>query len=213
MPTEWSSYQPRYFAQLQRASGKGEAGKPPKIYVAVGQLKAEWPLPTTDTDALAMLPETLKEQIDARDLMGQKNKAKLDKAQQEKLEELQAAMQENMGYSTSEENQPLAILFAAKVDEDSRKLAIKTAYERAVKQAETLAAVTGHKLGELVSLRCEDAPSVALDEYSSPYAQMQNAYAGARMAMASSQGEAAVSPSPGGLAINVKVDVEFAIAK
>jgi uncharacterized protein YggE len=210
MPDQWSSYAPRIYAQTQRAAGVHDASQPPKVYVAVSVVKAEWPLPTTDADALALLPETLKEQITSRDLVGQKNKAKLDKAQQEKIDELKAAMQENYAGST-EETQQFTVLFVADVDEQSRKQALKTAYDRAVAQAETLASVSGHKLGDLVSLRCDDSHLPSPEDGAAAYAAMAGIYPGVRSFEPPTTG--AQSTSPSGLKFNTKVDVEFAIAK
>ena len=175
VPEEYQSYVPRMFSRGGSQPAKHDPADYPKTFVATSRVKAEWPVPTTDADALALLPETLKQQIKARDLMGEKNKAKLDKAQQEKLEELQAAMQENGGYSSNnQEAQQISILFVAKVDEAARKAALKAAYDQALADANLLAAATGQKLGDLVSLRSEDVllPPVAADEQQNPYAAL-----------------------------------------
>jgi uncharacterized protein YggE len=210
IPAEYSAYAARYLPPPV----PGEAARPnvPKVFVATSQVKAEWPLPTTDADALALIPETLKEQIKTRDLAGEKNKAKLDSSQQEKLEELQAAMRENYAAST-EDSHDFTVAFVAKVDEESRKAAIKAAYDRAFAQAETLAAVTSHKLGNLVSLRCEETPSTEADAAMPNYAAaMSAAYLGLNANNIANHTDA-LSNSPAGLKLNVQVHVEFAIAK
>jgi uncharacterized protein YggE len=210
MPQAWTSYPPRYFAEPPPVPGEARPETMPKVFVALAQVKAEWPLPTTDADALAMLPETLKEQITKRDLAGTKNKAQLDPSQQEQVEELQAKMQELMSYATSTgEGQAFTVLFVAKLDEETRKQAIKAAYDRAVAQAQTLAAATGHKLGDVVSLRCEDRPSSGVGDVQAQYAAVS--YPGVNMFRA--DGDVALSTDPGGLGIGVKVDVAFAIAR
>ncbi len=174
--------------------------------------RAEWALPTTDPDALALLPETLKEQIKARDLMGEKNKAALDKGQQEKLEEAQAAMQENGGYSSSnEENQPIAIMFVAKVDDDSRKRAAKEAFDRAKAQANLLASATGHKTGELMSLRSGDMPSNGAGENGFAYQAAYAAYAASGMDGVTA--DEAQSPGASDLKYATRLEVEFALEK
>jgi uncharacterized protein YggE len=212
IPQEWTSYAPRFLQPPPTPGEPGAAGMP-KVFVATAQLKAEWPLPTTDADALAMLPETLKEQIAARDLTGKKNKAKLDAAQQEKIEELQAKMQEAMAYASSDDGQSFSVLFVAKADDHTRRQGIKAAYDRAVAEAELLATATGHKLGDLVSLRCDLAPSMGVGDVTSPYAAAMASYQAANMYPNQSANEAALSTNPAGLKISVKVDVAFAIAK
>jgi uncharacterized protein YggE len=183
----------------------------PKVYTAVAQVTAEWALPTTDADALAMLPETLKEQIAARDLMGQKNKVKLDSVQQEKIEELQTMVQQTMSYAMSTgEGQPFTVQFVAKVDDETRTKVMRAAYERAVATAKILAAAAGFRLGELVSIRCDEAPSTGTNEVVSPYAAFPSV-AGAPAFKASS--DVAISADPGGLRFGVTVDVAFAKAK
>jgi hypothetical protein len=208
MPGTSSIYYPQ--AIPPPVPGEVRPENPPKVYVAAAHVQAEWLLPTTDADALAMLPETLKEQITKRDLMGTKNKAKLDPSQQEKVEEFQAKMQEAMSYAMStSEGQAFTVLFVANADDESRKKGIKAAYDQAIARAELLAAVTGHKLGDLVSLRCDDTPSAGVGDVQTAYASV--GYPGLHMPQ--SPGAAAVSTSPGGLKLDVKVDVTFAIAK
>src|SRR5437588_4537145 len=165
MPAEAQPYEAQYIAQIARAAPNVNTADIPTIVHAVARVRAEWPLPTSDPDALALLPESLREQVKARDLMGEKNKAKLEGRQQEKLDEFQAAVQANGGASLSSEVTPVfTALFVAKVDDDTRKKAVKAAYDRAVAQAELLATATGHKIGELVTLRSSDIPPSGPDE-------------------------------------------------
>jgi uncharacterized protein YggE len=186
-----------------------------KVYIAASRVRAEWPLPTTDADALAMLPETLKEQVKERDLRGEKNKAQLDEVQQEKLEEMQAAMQENMGYySDNSEAATVLVMFVAKINEDDRKKAVSAAYERATAQAKMLSSVTGKSLGSLKSLRTGDVPIPATDEMESAYGQAYAAYAsyaGAQMNGVAM--DEALNTSPQGLKLLVRVEAEFALGE
>jgi uncharacterized protein YggE len=211
MPAEMQQYGAgAYIAQVARAVPSIKASDIPKIYHAVAHVRAEWPLPTSDADALALLPETLKEQAKARDLMGEKNKAKLDGRQQEKLEEVQAAMQENVGYSTSgDENPTFSVMFVAKVDDEARKNALKAAYEQAAAQAATLASAAGYKTGELVTIKSSDVPSIVPGE---------NAYAAAFSAYTANTLENNVtdevqSLTASELKFSTRVEVEFALAK
>jgi hypothetical protein len=214
MSAEMMRYGARVYAQVAGASNV-DLKDVPKVYIATSRVRAEWPLPTTDADALAMLPETLKEQVKERDLMGEKNKAELDGPQQEKLEEMQAAMQENMGYySSDDESSPVTVVFVAKVDEAQRKVAVSAAYERATAQAKLLASVSGKSLGELKSLRTGDVPIPATEEIESTYGSAYAAYA--TYAASQTSGAAvdeAQSTSPRGLKLIVRVEAEFALAE
>jgi uncharacterized protein YggE len=214
MPAEMMRYGPRMIAQVTAASN-GDAAEIPKVYIAVSRVRADWPLPITDADALAVLPETLKEQVKERDLMGEKNKAQLDGQQQEKLEELQAAMQENMGYySGTEDASPITVMFVAKIDEETRKQAVKAAYDRAMTQAKMLSSVTGKALGNLKMLRTGDVPVPATDEIESTYAQAYAAYASYAPGPISSVAvDEALSASPRSLKLVVRVEAEFALAE
>jgi uncharacterized protein YggE len=215
MSAEMAPYGARMMAQLGGASNIDPA-EVPKVYTAVSRVRAEWSLPTADADALAMLPETLRQQVKERDLMGEKNKADLDGPQQEKLEEMQAAMQENMGYFTSAgEISPVTVMFVAKIDEKARKAAISAAYERAFAQAKMLASVSGKSLGNLQSLRTADVPVPATEGiesiYGAAYAAYTN-YAASQTMTSSVAIDEAENASPQGLKVFVRVEAEFALA-
>jgi uncharacterized protein YggE len=214
MSSEMMRYGSQVIAQI---AGNADANPTdvPKVYTAVSRLRAEWPLPTTDADALAMLPETLKEQVKERDLIGEKNKAQLESSQQEKLEEMQAAMQENMGYySSSTETSPVTVMFVAKIDEADRKAAVVAAYERAMAQAKMLASVTEKPLGSLKSLRASDVPLPATEEIESTYGPAFAAYATfAPGPINSLTADEALNESPKNLKLIVRVEAEFALAE
>ncbi len=213
MSPQMMQYGSRMIAQVAGTSNTDPADVP-KVYIAASRVRAEWPLPTTDADALAMLPETLREQVKERDLMGEKNKAQLEGPQQEKLEEMQAAMQENMGYySDNSEEAAATVMFVAKVDEEVRKKAVGAAYERAMAQAKMLSSLTGKPLGSLKALRTGDVPVSATEEIESAYGPAYAAYAS--YAAAQMNGVAideALNTSPQGLKLVVRVEAEFALA-
>jgi hypothetical protein len=214
MSTEMMRYGSRMIAQVAGQSNTDPA-EVPKVYIAASRVRAEWPLPTTDADALAMLPETLKEQVKERDLMGEKNKAQLEGPQQEKLEEMQAAMQENMGYySDNGEGSTATVMFVAKFDDEVRKKALSAAYERAMAQAKMLSTLTGKPLGNLKSLRTGDVPVPATDEMESAYGQAFAAYASYAAAQTNGVNtDEALNTSPQGLKLVVRVEAEFALAE
>src|SRR5205823_2521961 len=103
------------------------------------------------------------------------------------------------------------VLFVAKVDDGSRRKAVKSAYDRAVAQAELLAAATGHKTGELITLRASDIPPSGPDESGRAYMTAYGAFAASGMDIFT--GDEAQSPSAGELKFNTRVDVEFALLK
>ena len=215
MPAEMMRYGPQMIAQVAGGSNV-DPGEVPKVYIAVSRVRAAWPLPTTDADALAMLPETLRQQVKERDLMGEKNKAQLEGPQQEKLEEMQAAMQENMGYySGNVESSSVTVMFVAKVDEKSRKEAVSAAYERATEQARMLSSVSGKSLGNLKSLRTGDVPVSATEEMEATYGAAYAAYASyaAAAQMSSVAVDEAQNASPRGLKLIVRVEAEFALGE
>lgn len=91
----------------------------------------------------------------ARDLIGNKNKAKLSAAAQAQLDRMQQAMQQR-GYSyQSGAESPFKILFIAKVPEEVKQNAIASAFKKAVKEVEMLAASTNQKRGKLLSVTTE----------------------------------------------------------
>ncbi len=184
----------------------------PAVHTAVCGLKAEWPLPTSEGDALALLPATLNEQIKARDLAGDNNKPKLSKAAQEQLEELEAMMSERYSYQSS--NEPTSkILFVAAIPEEAKRKATAAAFAKANKDVDTLVESTGQKRGKLLSLTT-DSPS------SSNYAQMVRAYgdiygqadnSGMSILSKFETGTLLSSPNADDLTLSITVSVSYAI--
>lgn len=206
LSAEMQHYAPRVFSQFAGQTPGVDAENLPKVSTATTTVRADWPLPTTDFDALALLPEALQEQVKARDLRGEKNKAELDEAQREKLEEMQTAMQEQMGYyGDDDSDSQFGILFVTTIDDEARKKAMKAAYDEALKQAEMLASVTGKELGELVSLRAHDAS--AATSAAAVYASMYSPYGVPSVAHVA-PGEV-VAESPDELKLNVRVEAQF----
>ncbi len=77
----------RMYSRSMRSQAGGEAPKMPVVVEAKCAVRAEWPLPIREGDALALLPATLAEQIEARDLAGNNSKAALSEEEQESMEE------------------------------------------------------------------------------------------------------------------------------
>lgn len=126
----------------------------PSVYTAKAALQAEWPLPTTDRDALAILPQGLLDQIKNRDLAGEENKPELSEEEQERFDEMQAMMEENFGgypFGAETDAGP-NVVFVAAVDRQQRLDATKQAFQRAEESAGLIAAAAAMKLGPLQSV-------------------------------------------------------------
>lgn len=204
--------------QMQMRMQMGQPGAavakvaPPTVHTAVCAMKAEWALPSSDGDALALLPATLKEQIKARDLAGENNKPKLSKAAQEQLEELEGMVAESYSYSNSSEQQSLTIQFVAAIPEDAKKKAISAAFAKATKEADALAQSTGQKRGKLLSLTTDNPMTTT-------YAQMAGSFGGyyaqgdhpVTLMAKFTDGLSVTSPNADDLNISVSVAVVYGI--
>jgi uncharacterized protein YggE len=159
-------YQQMMIMQMRANGGDAEVPKMPVIFTATAALKAEWTLPVQEGDALAILPASLKQQITARDLAGENNKPELDEEQQERMEELQAQMDDQYGgyYGSDESSQGPLIQFVADVSDEQIQVATKAAYAAAVKKAESLVAAVGLKLGGLRTVSNHSSDSAYLDQ-------------------------------------------------
>lgn len=150
-----NSNQEQRMIQMQmramRGGGNATPTPAPKIVTATCALKAEWALPVQEGDALAILPATLKEQIGARDLAGDKNKPELSESEQEQMDEMQKMMEEQMGgyYSSEDEGNGPTIKFVGTAEPADISAATKKAFESAVAKAKTVSESTGVKLAKL----------------------------------------------------------------
>jgi uncharacterized protein YggE len=151
---------------MRSAGGESSPAPMPKVVTATCALKAEWPLPVQEGDALALLPASLGEQITARDLAGEKNKPELSESEQEQMDEMQKLMEEQYGgyYGSNGEEKGPNIQFVATATEAEVATVTKKAFETAVSRANSAAQATGVKLGKLNTVSVQ--PSDAVDEMS-----------------------------------------------
>ncbi len=141
---------------------EGEAADSPvKIFTAKSTVQAEWVLPTEDVDALSLLPESLKLQVQQRDLQGKKIRADLSDEEKEFASDYVRRMAQQRGnyYANTPAPQDIQIVYVASMTAEQEKEALKSAYEEAVANAQTLADATGQKLGKVRSLWRTDAAS------------------------------------------------------
>lgn len=122
----------------------------PTIYNVVATLKVDWVLPTANVDAIALLPEGLKEQVMQRDLVGAKNKSAIDAAMQERLDEIKTLMTDQLGMDVDDASSaPIRIVFVAKLTPSQRQENLKKALEAAQQEASEIALASGVTLGPL----------------------------------------------------------------
>lgn len=202
--------------QMQMMRGGGSSPNMdamPTIYTAMCAVKAEWELPIQEGDALAMIPSSLKAQIETRDLEGKNNKPELDAKAQEQMEEMQAMMEEQYGgfsYSSNEQSGP-RILFVASVDEQQVAAATKSAFEAAAAKAKTLAAAAGLELGSLVSLTSSSESDFDYSSYASSYYSGMGGEQKLPASFAGKQPTEIVAANADDLVKNVAVNVAYAI--
>lgn len=125
----------------------------PIVYTASCIVAADWTLPNADPDLLLQLPNTLREQIAERDLMGDDNQLQLSPEQAARVEKFKAAVDEHVGFYEDDDSAArLQIVYVARVEKDARSVALKTAYERAREECNALAEASGHTLARMSSL-------------------------------------------------------------
>ncbi len=199
--------------QMGNPAAAASKGTIPTVHTAICALKAEWPLPAGEGDALALLPATLNEQVKARDLAGDNNKPKLSKEAQEQLEELEGMVEQRFSYSSSDNDPTSKIYFVASVPADAKQKATAAAFAKATKEVDALAQSTGQKRGKLLSLSTDSANSYA--------AMMRNAYGGymggqdasgtALLSKFESDESLVFSANPDELSVVVTIAVQYAL--
>jgi uncharacterized protein YggE len=182
----------------------------PQIAIAQSAVKVEWQLPSTDLDALAILPKTLKDQVTQRDLEGKKNKLELDDDVKDKIEEMTAMFQEQMGYYSESGNSEdaIQITFVAKVSPKDEAAGAKAAFDDAVAKAKQISEATGTKLGRLRGIST-DGNSASEDFRSYPsYSPYGMPNVTARMRFTQSNDEV-LSAQPDDLVRIIRVNLVF----
>ena len=193
-------------------SSSANADAMPKTFTATCTVKAVWPLPIQEGDALALLPASLQEQIEARDLVGNNNKPVMDAAAKEKMEEMKAMMEEQYSYYDSEQNgSGPKILFMAEISDDKMQAATKAAFDKATKTATSLAAATGSKLGKLVSLRSSDTS--VNNQYARMYMSAYSGQSGMTEDMMPEGENIVIATSPDQLSKSIAIAVVYKIAE
>jgi uncharacterized protein YggE len=146
-----------------------KAAKLPTVFLARCAVKAEWALPVSEGDALAILPANLLEQIKVRDLEGKNVKPMLDGDAQEQLDEMESMMQEQYYGSSPEANGP-KILFVARIPLEVRERAFQSAFKNATEDAQMLSKASAIKLGKPIGISKTPSPyDYALSSYGRGY--------------------------------------------
>jgi len=129
-----------------------KTAKPPSVFLARSAVKAEWPLPVSEGDALAILPANLLDQIKTRDLEGKSNKPMLDGDAQEQLDEMESMMQEQQYYAGNPDANGPKIMFVARVPSEVREKAFQSAFRNAAEDAMMLSKASSIKLGKPIGV-------------------------------------------------------------
>jgi hypothetical protein len=130
----------------------------PKSFVAISRATAEWELPTDDTDALALLPETLRKQVAQRDLTGKKKRLEMTDEEQEQWAELQrqAGNQNFFVQNQNPVHSDVQWVYVATLDPRLEQEAIQSAYQEAQRRAAALSTASQLKLGRVIRLTHSD---------------------------------------------------------
>lgn len=157
---------------LQQANNRGvDPEDLPIIYVAKAELQADWVLPTTDPDAIALLVSALREQVKEKDLVGKNIESDISDELRDKVESLQQmAMQQGYYVDSSASGGGMNVVLVGDVSTEQRKAAIKQAYDEAIAKAQDIAAATGKTFAKVISIRETESTSAM------PIQQVQNMY-------------------------------------
>ncbi|QDV43568.1 hypothetical protein Enr13x_34250 [Stieleria neptunia] len=149
-----NSEQQQYMRMMQRQMGQvvPDLGEVPTVYTATASLRVDWPLPTTDPEALSLLPQGLRDQISKRDFQGDNNAPDLDEESLEKLEASQAMGDETYMYMEEGDSGEARIQFVGKLSPDQRRDGLKSAIAKAKTSAQVTAEALEVKLGKLKTL-------------------------------------------------------------
>ena len=139
--------------------GRGNAKpvKPPTVFLAKCAVKAEWSLPVSEGDALAILPANLLEQVKARDIEGKNNKPMLDGDAQEQLDEMETMM--HAQYSPYGGAGGPEIMFVGKVSNELVEQVTQKAFQSAVKKAEMISKSSSLTLGKIMGVNKQQSLS------------------------------------------------------
>lgn len=147
-----SGNQQRAMMRMQMQGRPGaKPTKPPAVFLAKCGVKAEWALPVSEGDALAILPANLLDQIKTRDLEGKNIKPLLDGDAQEQLDEMESVMQEQYYGGNPEATGP-NITFVARVPAEVHEKAMQTAFKKAAEEAQKLSKASSIKLGKPIGV-------------------------------------------------------------
>lgn len=200
----------RILRNMGNDAGEGLA-KLPSLFAATAMLQVDWAVPTTNVDALTLLPLQLKEQLAARDFAGERNRVQLTATQQEQVDELKVIMADEMGFDFAEDEDETGaqILFVARPTAEQREGALRAALTSAREQAESLAQAANLKLGAIRQMRLvTEEPSSTGD-----MARLRGMLGGygeaVRVDMPPSSPEDVTDPRADGLYWTIRIQVEF----
>lgn len=154
IPPQYQNMNAKFFTNLLEGSLNIRLEDLPTVHTATCVIEADWVLPEGDSDLVLQFPNSLREQVAERDLVGDDNGVELSPEQSANITKFKAAIDEHMGFydENSPQDQQVQVLFVASIKPEARAAALKSAFEKAREECQLLATASGHKLGRLVSL-------------------------------------------------------------
>ena len=189
VPPQYQNMNAKFFTNLLEGSLNMRLEDLPTVHTATCVVEADWVLPKADNDLVLQLPNSLREQVEERDLVGDDNGLELSPEQSANITKFKAAIDEHMGFydDNSPQDQQVQILFVASIKPEARAAALKSAFEKAREECELLATASGHKLGRFVSLS-KSTPDDASSNFSMGLTDTSDALA-ARVAKSTKRDE------------------------
>ncbi len=154
VPPQYQNMNAKFFSNLLEGSLNLRIEDLPTVHTATCVVEADWVLPKAENELILQFPNSLRDEVTQRDLVGDDNGLELSPEQAANISKFKAAMDEHLGFydDTNRDQQPVQVLFVASIKSEARAAALKVAFEKAKEECALLATASGHKLGRLVNL-------------------------------------------------------------
>lgn len=190
-----------------KVGGKGATKAALPVLVSM-TLKADWPLKAAGPEDLLLQIHELQEKVKAADLGGVKENEKLTPEEEEIAEEMQAAIQQQLGQEAEAKRGEPSFFYVCKVSEEDRAKALAEAFQKARKDAGRLARAAGQELGTLQGLSSQNQGGEVEPSAGIPPYLVQQLRAGQGNDGADSGGEA-LGVQPGKVTYRIMVSAAF----
>jgi uncharacterized protein YggE len=199
---------------VRQKMGRGKKAKDkatPPVTVSAN-LKAEWPLKSSNVEELLVTGHEISQKVKAADLSGSKDAEKGSAEEEELSEEMDAQMMN--AYGQQQKPGTPVFIYVAKISDKERADATAEAFEKAKAQAARLAQAAGTTIGPLRNLTSNQQFPTDWEGYGSAYSRY--AYQMVRqqqMATDPSQTELteAIGPDASAVSLQVTVSASFGL--